>query len=265
MYDAGYLKRRRIMRRLVHYGLWTVVLFFAACLPISADAPAEEYYFEPSSLLEMIPADCKGVLSVSCTDTPFVKKYRNKVVPEVMVNFYEKSGGSFLKTKTVNIRATKPLSGYVYDGHSLRRFPAVDLDRNFVRIVYNVEKSLRAWVKLDELMGLLPKGWRESVFMKWFDEGKFQKYDCIDIFGLRPGRGVRLYDEPCETSRNRWIESYDDIGDYALNPVVVDYRNGFVRLGFYNTCEGTIRKSKWIRVRDKKGRLTIWPHTCLSC
>ena len=253
------------MRKLIHYGLSTVVLFFAACSPIWADAPAEEYYFEPKSLLEKIPADCKGVLSVSCTDTPFMKKYYNKVVPEVMVNFYEKSGGSFLKTKAVNILETKPLSGYIYDGVCLRRFPSVDLDRDFVKIVYDVEKGLRAWVKVDELRGLLPKGWGDSVFITCFDEGKFQKYDCIDIFGLRPGRGVRLYDEPCATSRNRWIYSYDDIGDYALNPVVVDYRNGFVRLGFYDSCQGTIRKSKWIRVRDNKGRLTIWPHICLSC
>jgi hypothetical protein len=32
------------MRKLIYDGLWTVVLFFAACFPISADAPAEDYY-----------------------------------------------------------------------------------------------------------------------------------------------------------------------------------------------------------------------------
>ena len=253
------------MKKLYPCGLCALLVFVGGCLPILADAPVEEYSFEPDSVLERIPTDCKGALTVYCTDAPFMKKYRNKVVPEVMVTLYEKSGGTFLTRKTLNILETKPLSGFLYDGCRLRRFPAVDRHRNFVKIVYDVEKNLRAWVKLDDLTGLKPKGWAKSVFMTWFDEGIYEKEECIDIFGLLPGRGRRLYDQPCETSRSRWIETYDDIGDYPLNPVLVDYRKGFVRLGFYNTCDGTIRKSKWIRVRDKKGRLTIWPHICLSC
>ncbi|MFH1114483.1 MAG: hypothetical protein V1792_11225 [Pseudomonadota bacterium] len=253
------------MRKLWGSGLLSLLFLFWACLPVWADAPVEEYYFERSSLFQRIPADCKGALAVSCVDAPSMKKFHNQVVPEVTVTLYERSQSGFLKTRTVNIVETRPLSGYLFNGICFRRFPTVDRDRDFVNIVYDVEKGLRAWVKLDDLSGLLPKAWSESVFLTWFDEGRFKKHDCIDIFGLRPDTGRRLYDEPCETSRSRLIQSYDDIGDSAPNPVVVDYRNGFVRLGFFDSCEGTIRKSKWIRVRDKKGRLTIWPHICLSC
>ncbi len=223
------------MRRLRFNGFLTVVILLAACLPVSADAP-------------------------------YMKKYHNKIVPEVLLTFYEKSGGGFRKTRTVNILATKPLSGYEYGGTRLQRFPAVSRNRSFVKIVYDVEKNLRAWVNLDDLSKPEPEGTPAPVFVTWFDQGKYQDYDCIDLFRLLREHPLRLYDGPCQTSRSRLVESYDEIGKDAMNPVVVEQRNGFVRLGFYDSCGGTIRKSGWwIRIRDDKGRLTIWPHICLSC
>lgn len=253
------------MKRLGFIVFWTAFCLFTATLPISADAPVEDYYIQPSLLPDSMFIECKGALTVHCMDAPSMKKYYNKVVPEVMVTLYEQSSGKFHKTNSINILVTKPFSGYVYGRTRLQRFPAIAQNGNFVKIVHDVEKNLRAWVKLEDFKGLLPKGWGESVFLTWFDRGKYQKYDCIDIFLLLGKHGRKLYDSPCETSQSRWIKSYPDIDKDAINPVVVEQRNGFVRLGFYDSCEGKIRKSKWIRIRDDTGKLTIWPHICLSC
>jgi len=158
-----------------------------------------------------------------------------------------------------------PDDGLEVNGAKVRRFPAVDRNGDFLKIVYDLERDLRAWINIQELSSLMPKGWGKSAHVMWFDTGKFGEYDGVDIFELLPNKSRMLYDEPYENSRALRIDPLSDIRGEPGNLIAIEQRNGFIRLGVYDPCEGKRRKLKWIRIRDKKGRLTVWPIVGLSC
>lgn len=245
--------------------MWIIVFLFSSTLTVSGDAPVEQFYFNPSDIPQTILREARGAVTIMCLDAAFMKKYLNKIVPEVMVTLYVRTDDTFKKDETVNISGTKPLSGWLFNGTKVRRFPAVDRNGDFLKIVYDLERDLRAWINIQELSSLMPKGWGESASVMWFDTGKFGEYDGIDIFELLPNKRRKLYDEPYENSPGLRIDPLSDIRGESGNLTAIEQRNGFIRLGVYDPCEGKRRKLKWIRVRDKKGRLTVWPIVGLSC
>ncbi len=245
--------------------MWIVMLLLASTFPTRGDAPVEEFYFNLAAIPQTVLKEARGAVTVMCFDPDDNKKYFNKIVPEVMVTLYARTNGTFKKDKTLKLGATKPLSGWLFGGARVRRFPAVDRREHFVKIVYDTGKDLRAWINLEDLSALMTKGWGKSADVLWFESGEFGEYDGIDMFELLPNKRRKLYDEPCETTRTRWIDSTSDIPGLSGNLIAIEQRNGFIRLGSFDPCEGKRVKLKWIRVRDKKGRLTVWPTVGLSC
>ena len=154
------------MKKAYFNSMWLVVFLISSILPASADAPVEEFYFKLNDIPQRILSEAKGAVTVMCLDPAFIKKYRNKVVSEFMVPLYARTNGAFKKDKALKIGRTKPLSGWLFDGTRVRRFPAVDRNGDFMKIVYDVEKDLRAWINLQDLSALMPKGWGKSATEK---------------------------------------------------------------------------------------------------
>lgn len=253
------------MKRLWLSVLSIVMLLLMAITPAQSDAPVEEFSIKLGDIPEAVLKDAKGAVSIMCLDSAFMKKYHNKTVPEVMVALYADTDDGLKKDKTIDIRETRPLSGWLFDGTRVRRFPVVDRKGSFLNIVYDVEKDMRGWIDPKDLSALMPSGWGKSANVMWFENGKFGDYDHVDIFELLPDKRRKLYDKPSGNASGRWVDPTSGILRDLGNLIAIEQRNGFIRLGVYDPCEGTRKKFKWIRIRDQKGRLTVWPHVGLSC
>ncbi len=258
------------MTRIRHAGLGLWILLVVGLGPASADAPVEDYHLPYERIPAAVLTESRGALTIMCQDPDAMRKYHGKTVPEVVIRSYRRDGTSFVQAGTIPLRETRPLTGWLFDATRVRRFPSVVRKGEYVRIVYNVDKDLRARVRPKEFSDLMPKGWGDSASPDWFSGGVLPNRPVVDIWYLCKDKKRRLYDAPIETacsvvvtrqSLHKRLEAERLDG----NPVITEVRGGFGLLGSFDPCSGQLKRFKWIRVRDDKGRLTIWPVVGLSC
>jgi hypothetical protein len=180
---------------------------------------------------------------------------------------FVRSGDGFSADATIGFADMVAFSGWDFTKQALRRFPIVAADGDYLQIVYDVRRDLRAWLARSEFQQLpeLPI----ARLMETFFDGRTIERCGIDVFGLLGGeygsKGRRVYAKPESGAAVRIVHATTDELPHG-NATIVECRNGYAKIMFINPC-GDQPESVlgWVRVRDCRGRLTIWCWTGLSC
>lgn len=244
--------------------------------PAAADAPVEELYVALEEVPVAILEESIGVLTVFNMYGDSAEFYAKEMwkqswwLKDREVTTYRRSQEGFTEDGKVGFTAMVAFSGWDFSHQVLRRFPIVQTDGEFLLVVHDVGRDLRAWLSRSEL-DQLPALPGESIrFSETFFDGRPVEQDMISLFvlltkedGRTPGRKVYARPEvgaPVRIVRDTW----DDLG-YG-NTTLTECRNGFARIFLVNPCgEGPDRELGWVRIRDDHGLLKLWCWTGLSC
>jgi hypothetical protein len=222
-------------------------------VPAAIAEMSDSYNIRSTKISEQVLKDSIGVLTVSpmAGGGPNIKVYRH-------------SDDKFVFWKSLSVlQQTKAVSGFEcrpdrYPQNSFTcHFPLVAQIDNFFLIVINPETNRRAWINRKEA----EKDW--SIDITFF-EASHPKCceDLVDIFFFTESDKRNLYQHPSPDS------PFKVIGREAATCVVLKtFRNGFVQLAHIGdkSTNKPERSLGWVRLRDDKGRLTVWPHFTQFC
>ena len=144
--------------------------------------------------------------------------------------------------------------------------------------VYSRNSKVVNWVeKVEEVI----------VFICFGKTGLFRQFPTaqIAVIGMPVDGGETLLQTEIDSCQRRYYaQTLPSIATVGLNAqftvlpvdidrhaptgnlIITEQRNGFSRLAVRDPCdEKALRHLGWIRLRDDKGRLTLWPDVGLSC
>jgi hypothetical protein len=211
--------------------------------------------------------DAIGILTVWCTDEGMEiyggsEKERMQLAEaqrrQLFLDTYVQCPGAFRKVAPLAVHDTVPLSKLEHEG-VIRRFPATRKAGQFVEMIYDVRRNLRAWVQLTPSW---PPGCEVS-YDSLSDDGPISPMP-VDLYCLATehpvGLSVRLYRSPDKNAKWSRLQYGSDYTD-----VLVEIRNGFGLL-VWEDCEGKrIKTLGWVPLRDKRGRLIVWICDICGC
>jgi hypothetical protein len=248
----------------------TLVCLAVVCYGLArADTPLESYHVTYGREIRASLKDAVGVLTISSRDAdtvPVLTAYERLgvkprfVPPNTLVESPDTGGYALHPRRLGVLNATIPVSNFDYVvpisplSVSGYRYPIVERHDRFVQIVYNPIENRRGWVSLDSLN----KGFHTEVVvfdsMALFKPGETPRY-FLDLFQLIPDRKCRLYEAPrLDTAFTIFAQPERETP--LLVPIEV--RNGFVRVGKYQTEPPKVTPLGWVRIRDDEGVPLIW-------
>jgi hypothetical protein len=139
------------------------------------------------------------------------------------------------------------------------RFPIVERQENYVRLVYDPVENLQAWINLQEL-----GGFHHNLLIIDTLVAKQSSYDFVDIFHFTQNGKRKVYQQPDQNaafaviSKNarqfRWLK-------------IIDQKAGFIQVGTirYLNDQPKVDPIGWVRIRDDEKRLMLWIVSVDNC
>lgn len=233
-------------------------LLFILCLFISArcfsEGAMEHYHVKYSQISKAVHRDTIGTLSIY----NWTQKTGKNIIS------YQKKPNGFILSKYFDIKKdTIPFSTWGLTGwrtnDSIYRFPITAKENDYLQIVIDVQKEIRAWVNLQSL---------EISFMVdviLFEAIKGKKWDTIINPILSGPWKVKVCEEPNESSKSfdLLLGGWDPLFFKAM-----ESSGGYVKVDRWvysqEAGKSSIKPLGWIRVKDKEGKLLIWVITSYS-
>ncbi|MFQ5906349.1 MAG: hypothetical protein ACE5JA_07230 [bacterium] len=218
-------------------------------LPLFADAPYEKYHVTYEEVSKDALKGIIGVLTISS---------RSKGNKELRT--YSKADKEFTYEKNLQIRTeTTPVSNFGYhpsiDKWHIEsyRYPIVALSGEYLRIVYEPRKNLRAWICVKEV----GEKFRASIVR--LDSVETPSPFFVDIFYFTESGKRKVYERP-DNKADFKVISRDEKRWWLQR--IVDQRGEFVKIANiqvdFESYKETIQPIGWVGIWDEQGRLTIW-------
>jgi hypothetical protein len=251
--------------------LWIVIAAMIMAIPSQgySDAPVETYFLERTQIPDNVLREMKAVLTVRIIDPKAYAEYYSqpnmKQAPYITV--YKKTGNSFKKMGILEKAQIKTPTGGEDRPSTWYRFPVTNSKGEYFEIIYDILGNKKCWVNFSELKSLLSG---EKPVLDWFTTQPSSEPISVDIFFLTRNKEIRVYTSPTSGSPSQALTPQSEIlrtnevyDDRAFQ--IIERKNGFGHLGVNQGCDRPARSIGWIRLRDEKGRLLVWPITGLGC
>jgi hypothetical protein len=234
-----------------------------------SDAPVETYFLGVTQIPDNVLRETKAVLTVNIIDPKAYAEYYNqpnvKQTPYIAV--YKKEGNSFKKMGVLEKAQIKTPTGGEYGPKTWYRLPVTNSKGEYFEIIYDIFGNKKLWVNFSELKSSLSG---EKPILDWFATQPSTEPVSVDIFFLTRNKEIRVFASPTPGSPSQALTPQSEIlrtnevyDDRAFQ--IIERKNGFGHLGVNQGCDRPARSIGWIRLRDEKGRLLVWPITGLGC
>ena len=225
-----------------------LIIIILHCTLLYADAPYEQYHVAYNDISKDVLKNTIGILTINSG----VKK-------GMELKTYSKSEKKFIFDKILRVKETTPISNFGYHPpidelhFENYRYPIVGKSGQYLQIVYDPKKNLKAWINIKEV--------KEKFFTSivMLDSIKTPSPFFVDIFYLTKNGRRKLYKEPKNDADFIIISKNEP--KYSMLKII-EQKNGFVKIGIvhinFETLGETIEPIGWIKIRDNQGMLTIW-------
>lgn len=182
--------------------------------------------------------------------------------PEISeISIYKSDNDSFSASGKIALKRFKPISGWVWNNQRSIRLPVTQRNENgYIEIVYDCINDLRVWIRPEALEASTSHNLNQTYFHT-------NTTQYVDLFYLTENNTRKLYDKPLLAANYQTISTdtrltvnernikygYDEIG------YISTIENGFALLVHIDNTTGKKSNLGWIKIRDKKNRLNIWP------
>jgi len=236
------------VRLLSAVSAWLSVLCLgAALLPCVAKAQgefAEEFYQPRAEIRDAALKGVIGLVTVGMGPEPRSELPVYEVGPE----------GHFRLAGSLPLEQTRAISGLDDGIDSVRRFPVVARRGEYLLAVVDARSGERAWIREHEW-----RGPEDYVLFNTLEEAFLGA--GVDVLALSREARAPLYRAPSPKARS---------ADTAMEPPldalrVMRMQGDFAQVGISRGVEEDPEPVGWIRIRDDKGLLVVWPVMTDDC
>lgn len=236
--------------------LLVILCLLTLSITTSADVP-KPTYFKPDQLPHAVLRDTIGVLRM------YIGEIDPEFIKTTVPTYKRRSSGKFSPDKPITIGSIFPIRNFEEDIGM--RIPIVDRDRDYIKIVSDARNNSRIWIRLPEVAQL---GFATTAHPFWLTGTAYSKQDTegepVDIFLLNENGKRKLYQSPSLDAWAKEISADSKLFNEQL-PMIIKQRNGFAQIGVYRNSDGKLVSIGWIKLRDSKGRMTVWPQYAPDC
>ena len=246
-----------------------LVIILTISFQCYADAPYETYFLDRTQIPDNILRNTKAVLTVNITDPKAYAEYygKSKIMDTPYISIFKKNETSFNKIGILNKADIKTPTGGEYGPISWYRFPVIDWQGEFLKIVYNLSEQKKCWVNFSELKS---SSIYDQPVLNQFTNQSSSETVTVDIFYLTKKNEIKLYNAPSLKSASQIVTPASKIltssGAYDAGAFqIVEQKNGLARLVHTFGLDMPTQSIGWIRLRDKNGLLLLWPILGYGC
>lgn len=259
--------------------IYFVIVLIVSAYHCYADAPYEKFLVDTTNIHPQAIKNIKGILSISFTDPDYYNTERSNNPAQIQLfdspDFANENSLLTIENQSA-ISVLEWSHGYTY------KFPLLEKEGNFIKIIYNVKKNLTAWIYME----FIPKKGRDKInkdlnyliaknqkccanliiFSKFANEmeqvdifhfyrknlRKVYKYRSLKSFYKKDAKSiVEILKPDYKKKRMHFIGFY-----------ISEIKDGFAKLHarFFEVYGDPEEYPLlgWIPLFDKKGNLTIW-------
>jgi hypothetical protein len=173
---------------------------------------------------------------------------------------FEPSESTFRPAGTLKLTETVALSGWSYGGEESRDFPVIARRGDFLQIISNARTGETTWLQVQG--SSTPLGTSVS-FNSLYPEKDPEGMEIDLLFLLPPGE--RLVFRSAPTPAAREVKVPGQVLGSAFAFKVLDRQGDFLRVGIEESPEEPVRPLGWVRMKDPKGTLRVWPALLPGC
>lgn len=242
-------------------------------ISLSFDAAVEEFLIESSRIN---PASLDGAIGVYSITFAELNYAAEMDMPPASVQTFDPQSNYFSENKQVlpalTVNNTKAISGIEYSGLILRRFPIVERKESLIRIVYDSEKNLRAWVQQVDNNYVRTNVGQLIPATAFFFADRKNTSVTMDIFYLLNGKPRLFYEKPDAAARTvavanpqhmhliPWSATSKEISGF----LVTEIENGFAKVSTWHGADGEPVFAGWVKIFDGD-KLTVWEFAMGGC